>query len=253
MIYLIDGFLKKKFQLSDDLEVSGYVLLARLALFFITASWIAFYPAYLLLIHMKVEGFFSYDVFTDGLFGIKSFLFLVFILISMSSLYMWGFICVFTYAVLKKSKALYAIGIVLVFFSIVTHIYLFSTGFISGHLSRVMWISLLGFVFSSVISFYIANPLKTFLSNWIGPALGIFITATVPVFQANMASDIVKTGLESFKVGGGMDVSVHRVDNNAEIQKGTLLLLTPSYIYLRSRESGYVSITRTGDTYVVVK
>ncbi|MFB2800075.1 hypothetical protein [Shewanella seohaensis] len=253
MINKISKVLEKKVELGKEIKVDGYTLIFRSILYFITASWIAFYPAYLLLIHMKVEKFFSYDVFTHGLFGVKSFLFLVFILISVSSLYMWGFILCFRNAVISRSKSMWVLGVVFVFISLLFHILIFSNGLASGKPERIIWLSVLGLVFSVAISSYMANPLKTFVSNWVAPIAGIVISATIPVIYINVTSDIVKTGLENFGVGGGLEASVHKVAEGSIIKSGVLLLLTPSYVYLREGDSGYISITRTGDTYVSVQ
>lgn len=253
MISKISRLLESKVELGKGVEVDGYTLLVRGFLYFITASWIAFYPAYLLLIHMKVEKFFSYDVFTTGLFGVQSFLFLVFILISISSLYMWGFVLCFRSAVLTRSRFMWVMGGVFVIVSILFHIMVFLNGFSSGKLERLVWLSALGLIFSLAVSSYMANPLRTFVSNWMAPIIGIVASATLPVFYVNITSDIVKTGLENFGVGGGVDVSVYKTSNETPMKSGELLLLTPSYVYLREGGSGYVSITRTGDTYVSVK
>lgn len=53
---------------------------------------------------MKVEKFFPYDVFAGGLFGINSFIFLVIILITICSLYVWEFMLIFRSAVISKSE-----------------------------------------------------------------------------------------------------------------------------------------------------
>jgi len=70
MLHQVNSLLSKKINLSEGISVDGYSLIIRAGLYFVTASWIAFYPAHLLLIHMKVEKVFPYDVFVVGLFGI---------------------------------------------------------------------------------------------------------------------------------------------------------------------------------------
>lgn len=252
MLNQINDFLNKKWQLSDGVTIDGYTLIIRVILYFITASWIAFYPAYLLLIHMKVEKFFSYDVFVGGLFGVKTFLFLVFVLISISAIYMWGFVLIFRRAVLTKSKSLWFLGSIFVLISLVFHLGVFYGGLASGKPDRILWLSGLGLVFAIAVSSYMANPLKNFVSNWVAPAFGIIASATLPVLSMDISSDIVKTGLENFRVGGGVKATVYRVEGGEPIRSGALLLLTPEYVYLREGKSGYISISRTNDTYVAV-
>lgn len=252
MLRRINELLSRKIELSEGVRTDGYSLIIRAFLYFITASWIAFYPAYLLLIHMKVEKFFSYDVFVGGLFGIKSFLFLVFILITISALYMWGFIMIFRNAVISKSGGMWALGAFFVLVSFFFHFVMFSSGLSSGNPERVLWLSALGFVFAVAVSSYMANPLKNAVSNWMAPVFAIVASATLPVLFTDVASDIVKTGLENFRVGGSVEASIHKVENGDTIKAGKLLLLTPQYAYLREGDSGYISISRNNDTYVSV-
>lgn len=253
MLSRLNNLLSKRIQLTTEIETDGYSLILRGFIYLITASWIAFYPTYLLLIHMKVEKFFSYDVFVDGIFGIKSFLFLVFMLITISALYMWGFIFVFRHASISKSRSMWAMGAILVVVSIIFHYIVFYSGLSSGKPERIIWLSVLGLIFAIAVSSYMANPLKNAISNWIAPLFAILASATLPVIFTEITSDIVKTGLENFRVGGSVEASVHRADNGKIIRSGKLLLITPQYIYLREGDSGYISISRNNNTYVSVK
>jgi ABC-type multidrug transport system fused ATPase/permease subunit len=207
---------------------------------------------------MKVERFFSYDVFVGGLFGIKSFLFLVFILITISAIYLWGFILILRRAVVSKSRGIWFVCFVcfvcFVFFlvSLFFHAVLYMSGLSSGKPERIIWLSVLGFIFAMAVSSYMTNPLKNVVSNWVAPIFGIVASATLPIVFADVTSDIVKKGLENFRVGGSVDVSVHKVENGDTIKAGKLLLLTPQYAYLREGDSGYISISRNNDTYVSV-
>lgn len=253
MLSRVNGFLSKKIELSEGVSTDGCSVIARGILYFITASWIAFYPAHLLLIHMKVEKFFSYDVFVGGLFGIKSFLFLVFILVTISALYMWGFILIFRKAVISKSKEMWFLGALFVLVSLFFHLVMLSSGLSTGKPERILWLSALGFIFAVAVSSYMANPLKNVVSNWVAPLFGIVASATLPIFFADVTSDIVKIGLENFRVGGSVQASIHKVENGDTIKAGKLLLLTPQYAYLREGDSGHISISRNNDTYVSVQ
>lgn len=181
MLSRLNEFLNKKIQLSETVDTNGYALIIRGFLYLITASWIAFYPAYLLLLHMKVEKFFSYDVFVGGLFGVKSFLFLVFILITISAVYMWGFVLFFRNAVLNKSKSMWVFGGIFVLVSLLFHLVIFYSSLASGKPDRILWLSGLGLVFAVAVSSYMANPLKNIVSNWLAPVIAIVASATLPV------------------------------------------------------------------------
>ena len=91
------------------------------------------------------------------------------------------------------------------------------------------------------------------ISNWVAPLLGIIASATLPVFFSEVTSDIVKVGLENYKVGGSIQASIHKVDSGEKIKSGRLLLVTPQYVYLREGDSGYISISRNGNTYISVQ
>lgn len=249
----INNFFEKMIQVSETIQISVADLIKRGLLYIVTASWVAFYPTYLLLIHMKVEKFFSYDVFVSGIFGIKSFLLLVFIIIIISSIYLWGFVIFFRDAILSKSKSMAIYGGIFVLISLLFHRALFDSALADGKPERLVWMSGLGFVFAVTIASYMANPLKNFLFNWMSPVIGIIASATIPIVYLNITSDIVKTGLENFKVGGGVDISVYKIDDNSVIKSGKLLLLTPDYVYLREGDSGYISISRSNETFVSVK
>ncbi len=202
---------------------------------------------------MKVEKYFSYDIFSEGIFGIKSFIFMVAILISISALYLWGFIFVFKSNSKIKSKKIFCLGILCVLVSALFHYLIFNFSVASGKLERLVWLSLLGFIFAGGIYSYLDNPLKSFLTNWVTPLLAIALSATLPILTMKTTADIVNTGLENFKVGGGVAVEIYKVDSGALIKGGKLLLLTPNYVYLRENTTGYTSISRSNEVYVSIK
>jgi len=148
---------------------------------------------------------------------------------------------------------MWALGGIFVLVSFLFHMLLFCSGLASEKPERIFWLSGLGLVFAVAVSSYMANPLKNLVSNWLAPIVGIVASATLPLLNMGVTSDIVKTGLENFKVGGGVEASVHKVENSETIKSGSLLLLTPQYVYLREGKSGYLSISRTNDTFVAVK
>lgn len=253
MLDKIDGILKKEVHLRDDIRPTGYTFVLRLMLMLIMASWVSFYPVYLLLIHMKVEKYFSYDIFSEGIFGIKSFIFMVAILICISALYLWGFIFIFRSYFKIKSKTMLFLGILCVLVSVLFHLLIFNFSLASGKVERLVWLSLLGLIFAGGIYSYLENPLKSFLTNWATPLLAIVLSATLPILTMKTTADIVNTGLENFKVGGGITVEIYKVDSGTLIKSGKLLLLTPNYVYLRESTTGYTSISRSNEVYVSIK
>lgn len=252
MFSQINHYLSKKIEFSDGVTTYGYALIVRVILFLVTVSWIALYPAYLLMIHLRVEGFFSYDIFVAGLFSVKSFLFLVFIFISISALYMWGFLLVFKRAIWTRKTETWLTAFVFLGASILFHWAAFTSDLILEQPKRLLWFSILGFTLAVAVSPYLGNPLKSLVSNWFAPLFGIIASATLPLLFIGTTSEIVKTGLQNFRIGGGIQVAIHKIDNNELIKTGRLLLLTPDHIYLRGAGQGYASIARYNDIYVIV-
>ena len=233
-------------------NISMYALIMRILLFVITSVWIAFYPAYLLLIYMREEGFFSYDVFIEGLFGVNSFLTLILILVVISSIYMWGFIPLIRYAIKNKSTFYAFLSIVFIFVCLVFHITFLEKGFSSENPNRVFWLSILGFILSVFLSTFIGSSIKNIFFNWLIPMGALVISVIVPIFFSDTTSDIVKTGLQNFGVGGGLEVDIYRVEDNEMINSGELLLLAPQQIYLRESNNQYMTISRNSRTYIIV-
>lgn len=247
----IKKILNQELKLSEEISITGYDVIIRIALFLITASWIAFYPMYLLVIHMKAESFFSYDVFVNGVFGIKSFVMLVFIIVLMSSVYLWGWLAMFRSARLTQKKETIVWGIIFALVSILFHYILTLSSLTSGRLDRIIWLSGLALGFTVWISSFMLNPLRM-LSSWLPPLVGIVLSATVPILSMKTTSDIVKTGLENFNVGGNVQARIYRMEDDKVIRKGKLLLLTPQYIFLRKGKRGYINISRTNDIFIEV-
>jgi len=217
------------------------------------ASWVAFYPIYLLVIHMKVERFFSYDIFVDGVLGIKSFIMIIFVLIVMGSFMLWGFVLFFRAAIINKSKGIAGVGVLFVLISVFVHLHFISSTMGSGKIERLAWLSALSLIFMLSVSSYLKNPLQKMITNWTMPILGIGLSALAPIIFSSTTSDIVKTGLANFNMGGNVQAAIYKTDNGQKIADGKLLLLTPNYIYLRPRETGYTTISRSNDTYIEVK
>lgn len=252
MLDWIHDHLKRTYTLSSTVEATGYDLMLRLVVYFLTASWFACYPAYLLIIHMKAEKFFSYDLFVEGVLGIKSFIMICGILIALSSIFLWGFMLFFRAAAIQKDKGYIWGGAFFFLMAIGAHYVLLHGALVTGFFDRYLWIAGLGFVFIASIATYFDNPLKKIVANWIVPLIGIALSALAPIVWIDTASDIVKTGLENFKVGGNVSAIVYKTEDNAKVAEGRLLLLTPKYVYLRSGSTGYTSIARTDATYVEV-
>jgi hypothetical protein len=202
---------------------------------------------------MKVEKFFSYDIFVDGVLGIKSFIMIIFVLIVMGSFMLWGFVLFFRAAIINKSKEIAVLGVFFVLISFFVHWYFLQSTIGSGKIERLAWLSILSLIFMFSAASYLQNPLQKIIANWALPLIGIGLSAAAPIVFSNTASDIVKTGLANFNMGGDVHAAIYKTDDGKKIAGGRLLLLTPNYIYLRPEESGYTTVSRSNDTYIEVK
>lgn len=259
---------------NQEVEIAGVKttpknIALRTVVYLITLSWISFYPLYLLTIYMHVEGFFSYDIFVNGIFGVNAFFVFLFVMLVLAGLYCWGFIPALKatqyYAVNRWLKSL--VLIVFVLASGLIHYFLVIGGMEAKNYLVLFWVSGAGLLVSLSITSYLDKPFSKVINNWLGPMLFIAISATVPLLSKEAVSEAVKVGLRGFGVGGDINVSVKHIFTDKELISGKLLLLTPNYVYIKGEEGGekekgeegsekknkgYKSISRNNESYIEV-
>lgn len=212
-----------------------------------TGMWLAFYPIYLFLIYMLNERFFSYDFFSDGVFGLRAFLFVLLVLLLVAAFYLWGFILLAKMACIEYSKPerkqynTYRIFTYIALAApLLLHAIIYIVGVEANNEVRVYSFSLLGFIFViAVTSLVGSNLLKKFI-NWIPSLIFILLSATIPVINSDITADLIRIGLIRFNVGGGVQAKVFSTNNPSEIiYEGKLLLLTPNNAYFREGRQSY--------------
>jgi len=207
---------------------------------------------------MLHEKFFSYEFFSEGVFGLKTFLFVVLILMVVLAFYMWGFILTAKLGRIQHSKTgqygsyrWFTYG--LFGTSVLLHFVLYDIGWRTDNLSRLPVVSVFGFVLMFAMSSFVGANIISKLSNWIPSAVFILASATIPVLDQEMTADLVGLGLANFNVGGGVTARVVRLDEKGTVvYEGKLLLLTPRNAYFREGKRGYRVIQQSDSVSVSV-
>jgi len=251
MINSIKSFLFTDIRLSSEVQASPFILILRSISLLFVGAWLSVYPIYLLIIYMQEEKFFSYDIFTDGILGIKSFIVIVAILIIMTSLALWGFVIPLVRYIKYKEKSTLALLIILGIFCPLAHLSIIVLN-PNLHYSRILWLSCLSLIFITALAVFLLNPLRNLITNWWAPLIAVALSAVIPLFSTEVVTDIVRTGLENFKVGGNVDAKVYNTNNSKTIMEGKLLLITPNYVYLRNGDKGHIVIARSDQNYVSI-
>jgi len=194
-------------------------------------------PLLLFLIYMGYHGFFSYDFFSEGVFGLKVFFFLtsIFVLITSLALFWWVVPLVEKW---KKGnfKLLPFIGIVLFNLSIVA--ILFVTFPKNGDLFRVAYVCAIGLFISIHIAFLLHAKPNEQLRSLIAV---MFIITFMSLYFREQASSVLANGLKTYGVGGNIEVAlVPKILADNEL-KGRLILLSPKHIYIKLDDSDNVS------------
>ncbi len=229
----------------EQVNITLFAAIARAILFFVTSAWFAFYPVYLAVIYMMRRNFFSYDFFTEGIFGLNTFLFVFLVFLVVCSLTLWGFLIPlwggFRHRVKTGDNKLIewrfytysAIGM-----SVLMHGLLLFTTSTPDSQAVAITISAIGFCFALLAAGLFDFSLARFVASWKLPVFVIAITAIIPAFNSEVTANMVSMALRIFNAGGGVPAAV--VDRSAQktVYSGKLLLLTPKNAFFREGERG---------------
>ena len=195
----------------------------------LSSIFFAHIPLLLFLIYMGHHGFFSYDFFSDGLFGLKVFFFLtsIFVLITSLAIFWWVIPLIEKW---KKGtfKLWPFIGISL--FNLLFLLIIVVSIPKNGDYFRVAYVLAIGFFVSIHVAFLIhAKPSEQFRSL-IGV---IFIITFMSLHLREQASSVLAIGLKSYAVGGGIGVILKPKLKQNNNLTGNLLLTSPKHIYIK--------------------
>jgi hypothetical protein len=223
----------------------------RLVMIVITSFWFAFLPIYLCIIYMLKEGFFSYDFFVDGVFGLKTFVFVFLAFIALLSISLWGFLLLWKKPNLseeagKQKKMRIVYGVCAVVWSLLLHYGIYELAKAAGDKKILGIISSIGFVFIAFCVMSFRKPWEAVVLDWKAPVVAVLLSATIPLILGIETAAFIGYALKNFGVGGGVLAKVYANDDYKNIVFcGPLLLLTPKNAYFRDGSRQYRLIVIT--------
>lgn len=221
-------------------------------------SWIGFLPTYLTIHYMVDMNFFSYDMFTDGVFGINSFGFVSGVLLVFMSFALFGFIPFAWASYLnrkngRKENSDRWMAWVFIALAVLFHLFLFFTSLYKGKLFVYGIFSVLGLFVCGFCCLLIGKNFKDKLLSWVPSAIFIFASAMFPFVSQDANSQFVSLALKTFRIGGMLDVVAVSKNGLQEITRGKLILQTPDNLYIESEKEGLITIPYASDILVKVK
>jgi hypothetical protein len=236
-------YLKTHTWLVHLLKIEWKAAIIRFVLLFVTSSWLAFLPAYVFAIYMHKKHFFSYDLFTNGIFGINTFTFTTILLLVIISFYLFGFLILgkyICYQYIKEGKFYLSLKFQFyLYLAISITINLFVIFSIVSASSKELYITILitAFLIALYINSFIHTDLKKGIVSWKPAFALILVTAILPIIFQDKMVKIVEIGLISFNVGANKKVVVYSGENEKKTTEGNLLFLSPNYIYIQKKLS----------------
>ena len=214
----------------------------------LSSLFFSFIPLLLFLIYMSHHSFFSYDFFSEGVFGLKVFFIFASLSVFLTSLALFGSIVPITKRyMLRKEQKIENEDKVALCVSIPINIFfiaLFSYfAYVGEHGFRILYI----FVITFFISLHLASLIHAKPSNQLKSLIGLICIITfMSLAFSKEASSALASGLRNYGVGGEINVALKPKFFNKTVIHGTLILLSPKYIYIKLNDSDDLStIDRT--------
>lgn len=196
------------------------------------------------LVYMNHYGFFSYDLFNNGLFAINIISFyVVFFLITFSLMFSLGIGIAFTYSLNKEYKMpkwnwyiiIFNLVIVLVFV-----IFIYSKfDFTENTFNRITWLFFLLFVSVPIcihlsLTFTIFSSIK---SQLISTFISFCIILPISFFSIfeGPTSKLTSIAFEIFSIGGKISIEIKDKSTNSTYD-GKLIFLSPDNIYFYDKK-----------------
>lgn len=232
----------------------------RLIIGIILFVWIASIPAYLLVIYMLENGFFSYDILLDGVFANGIFIFAAAILFLGLTVIFYGFLffcIVWLYNNFKIKKTtsieIKVFTVLLLALSICFHYVFIKTILSLDSFSPFIPFILLSLSVVIFISSYINLDSKQRILDWKRPFAFLVLSIFIPIHQPQFTSDFVSIGLHIFKVGGAINAEIlDKSRDNRVITSGKLLLLSPQFAYLKDVDDKLIVMPLTDQTWLSI-
>lgn len=209
---------------------------------FLLLGWIfSFYIYIPFLVYMSNNGFFSYDLFNNGLFAINVFsLFIAIILMGISIMISGGFGLRFVCKKNQSFKLIRALMLLnsLVNMMIISFIY-YKSSFSIEILEIILWFLFL-FLTSLIISIHIGIMIFGTAKSQFFSLILIFIIL-LPILFFNtfpkQTSKLTSIAFKVFNIGGNVKVIVKNKINKEILYTGELIFLSPENIFLKENEN----------------
>jgi len=202
-----------------------------------TFFWL--YAIFVFLLYMAKEGFFSYDLFATGGFGISVFFITAELQVALISLSTFGWIGLIkrVHHIAGSSRTLEnkSLAFMLVAINVaLTSIIVFSSTMETGE--KALLLALLFSVALYLIFLLIAKTRKIWKAM-----LFLFITMTsISLTGSPTIVNLLHLGLKTYGIGGGLKATAHYQGGTAT---GSLILLGPDNAYLRMEAADNESFT----------
>lgn len=195
-------------------------------------------PIVWFIVFMHENKIFSYDFFTNGMFGLSIFFFFALFLLLVLGFFYVGFISFFIiYLYRKKTHPNTNSGYISIYLFIVNAIMILITFTIkklnmsTDFYTYIIIFSILTFSYIGIV--IAGKGLHKFIILII--FIGFFILS---IFQYHyVISTLIETGLLRFRMGGNIQTRIINNKNNKPIVTGSLVLLAPNKVFLRDNNT----------------
>ena len=213
----------------------------KLLLWLLSILFIWFFPKLLFLIYMGNEGFFSYDFFENGQFGLRVFFSASELMLIAASLAMFGIVL----PIVQKQTTGKSDWFLFVIFGLMNFLLLITLTTTAISSKNDEWLSVLtivavAFFICLHISYLIWKPPSKQIRSFLALIFVVFSLSTVVSTQFSTA---LKLGLRYFGAGGGITVTIQdREGKLSPPAKGELVLLSPEYAYVRVNSERKITV-----------
>ncbi|KNC17581.1 hypothetical protein AC790_01015 [Pantoea sp. RIT-PI-b] len=186
--------------------------------------------------YMAKNGFFSYELITENFFVVSLSTGVTFLVLAAFSIMCWGALAYFFLLkkkVIKRSSFMWAVIICTVFMQIL----MWLTIATSNNPMVLLTVYFSSLVLGMFYCFYFTSDLKAKIF-WVA-ALTV-MTSYLQLTAGEYASDLFGKSLKKFGIGGGIQVDIILIDKNYKVQKGTMTLMTPDFVYMKSKNGAEV-------------
>ncbi len=205
-------------------EDSTYHILA----FVISSALFPSIPIIWFIIFMNEKMIFSYDFFTNGMFGLSIFFVMSLILLLFFGFLLVGSIVFFIiYLYKKKGKLNEEELFIIVFF--ILNIYMLVSMFNKLQIDEYIYIVFFNiFLFIHIGVLYAGKGIHKFFTLIL---LTLFLTFST-IYYHHVISSFIEYGLLQFRMGGDIKTKIIDMKNHENIIEGNLTLLTPNKVFL---------------------